>query len=199
MGDCEGWRWAVLLKINYYSPEMFSESFGTLTNSQTTFRLCTPKCHRMLRKPATLHRISMVTNQKVYQGFLGAEIDFFQNSKRFGKMKAFYTLEKLDFFWKWFLVFLWDNFALHPPISEKIVKFHQNCLTKRLKSIFRKNQNFPTCKMLSFSQIFWNFGKRRSQLRESLDKRFCWLPLKSYVALQVFEAFCDTSGYRAEM
>ena len=140
----------------YYSPERFSESFGTLTNSQTTFRLCTPKFQKILRKPATPHRISMGNNQKVNQDFLGAETDFSQNSKRFGKMKLFYTLEKFNFCWKWFLVFLWDNFDRNLNIFQKLMDWEKNCLTERPKLIFMRNQFFLVCKNSTLPQNFWN-------------------------------------------
>ena len=157
------------------TPGIWNLNFFLKNRLFSTWEFCTPVLTSNILKSAT-----WLT--KVCQGFLGAEIDFSQNSKRFGKMKAFYTLEKLDFFWKCFLVFLWDNFDEIWVFFQKSVGGEQNCLTKGPKIIFRKNQNFPTCRMLSFSQIFWNYGKSRSQLRESLDKLFGWWPLKSYVA-----------------
>ena len=71
------------------------------------------------------------------------------------------------------------NFDENVSIFQKSVGGERNCLTKIPKLIFRKNQIFPMCKILSFCQIFWNYGKSRSQLRESLDKLLLFM-------LQVF-------------
>ena len=80
--------------------------------------------------------------------------------------------------------------------------FHQNCLTKRPKLIFRKNQNFPMCKIHSFCQIFWNYGKSRSELLARWYRKFWSIWLIYYwnpiVALQVFETFYDKLGYRTK-
>ena len=136
----------------------------TLCRLFSTWEFCTPVLTVNILKSATWIA-------KLCQGHLAAPTDFSQNSKRFGKMKVFYTLENFDFFWKSILVFLWDNFALCPPISEKYIHFPQNCLTKGSKLIFRKNQNFPMCKIHSFCQIFWNYGKSRSELLARWDRK----------------------------
>ena len=58
------------------------------------------------------------------------------------------------------------------------------------------------CKILSFCQIFWNYGKSRSELLARWYRKFWSIWLIYYwnpiVALQVFESFYDKPGYRAK-
>ena len=161
----------------------------------STLIFCTPFWSKFLPKPATRPTLFV-------QSFLGAEIDFSQNSKSFGSMNTFYVLEIFVFLWNSNLVFWWDNFALSPSISGKCWFFHQNCRTKRPKLSFIKNQIFPIRRMYSLSRIFWNYEKSRSELGESPATKFWniwlvyhWNPI---LALQVFEQFSVKLGYRAK-
>ena len=64
----------------------------------------------------------------------------------------------------WILRQFWSFFFESHRLS-------QNPRKKWQKLSFIQNQNFLICNSCSLVQIFWNFGKSRSQLRDSLDTK----------------------------
>ena len=133
-----------------------SESFRALHSSGTTSSV----------PHFSQNSIQLATRPNLFvQAYLRAQIYFSHNSKRFGKMNTFMKF----------------NFGLSVRqfslMSYRFLKnhqnFHENCLTERPKYSFMKNQNFPTHRM-HFAQIFWNYGKSRSELGDKPVKSF-WL------------------------
>ena len=87
--------------------------------------------------------------------YLGAQIDFFINSKRFDKMKLFYILKIFIFFWKSILVFLWDNFF--SPLTEfgKFQEISPKIVSKKDQNWFsEKNKNFEYVEYFHFAKSF---------------------------------------------
>ena len=70
---------------------------------------------------------------------------------------------------------------------------------KDQKSFSAKIKFFQCAKYFQFTKSFGISGIVDLSSDTAWIEILVGLPLKSYVALQVFEAFFDTSGYRAEM
>ena len=116
--------------------------------------------------------------------------------------------------WKYFthwknLIFSENQFwSFCGTILMKMYVFFRNrwaeseIVSQKDQNWFSENHNFPMCKIHSFCQIFWNYGKSRSELLARWYRKFWSIWLIYYwnpiVALQVFETFYDKLGYRTK-